>query len=139
MEDAVHEGGCFCGGVRYRTVGEPLSSDVCHCVSCRRASGAQSVAWLTFTLEGFSFVTGDPTPLRSSPGVTRTFCGTCGTSLTYQNDGDPDSIDVTTASLDRPETFPPTRHIWTEDRLAWVGVDEGLPQFHGSSSEDQEI
>jgi hypothetical protein len=71
--------------------------------------------------------------------VTRTFCGTCGTSLTYQNDEDSDSIDVTTASLDWPETFPPTQHIWIEDRLGWVGVDDGLPRFQRSDSEDQEI
>lgn len=134
MEGAVHEGGCFCGKVRYALTGEPQSSDICHCVSCRRTSGAQSIAWLTFPLEGFSFVTGDPTSFHSSQGVTRTFCGTCGTSLTYQNDGDPDSIDVTTASLDQPEKFPPTRHIWTEDRLGWVSVADGLPQFQQGSS-----
>jgi len=43
----MSEGGCLCGAVRYRMVGAPLSSAICHCASCRRASGAPTVAWLT--------------------------------------------------------------------------------------------
>lgn len=123
------EGGCFCGRVRYRVDGEPLQSSVCHCVSCRRTSGAQSVAWLTFSYRRFSFVSGEPADFRSSDEVSRTFCQACGTSLTYRQDGEPGSIDVTAASLDRPAEFPPTRHIWVEDRLAWEGLDHGLPCF----------
>jgi hypothetical protein len=129
MGDYPREGGCICGRVRYRIDGEPLGSAICHCVSCRRASGAQSVAWLTFPLEEFSFVSGDPPEYRSSPGVSRTFCDNCGTSLTYGQDEEPDSIDVTTASLDFPDEFPPTRHIWLEDKVAWEGVNDGLPRF----------
>ena len=129
MGDYPREGGCICGRVRYRIDGEPLGSAICHCVSCRRASGAQSVAWLTFPLEEFSFVSGDPREYRSSPGVSRTFCDNCGTSLTYGQDEEPDSIDVTTASLDLPGECPPTRHIWLEDKVAWESVNDGLPRF----------
>jgi len=129
MSGDPHEGGCFCGRVRYRVTGEPLGSAVCHCVSCRRTSGAQSVAWLTFPHRKFSFVHGEPADYRSSDEVSRTFCQGCGTSLTYRHDEDPDSIDVTTASLDRPEEFPPTRHIWLEDRLAWDVANDDLPRF----------
>ena len=95
-------GGCLCGRVRYSATGEPESSLICHCVSCRRAAGAQSVAWVTFSAGGFSWVSGDPVEHRSSAEVSRTFCGNCGTSLTYQHDADPDFIDVSTASLDDP-------------------------------------
>ena len=41
------EGGCLCGAVRYRISGSPLSSVNCHCESCRRASGAPAVAWIS--------------------------------------------------------------------------------------------
>ena len=134
MIGGPRDGGCFCGRVRYRVTGEPLGSAICHCVSCRKASGAQSVAWLTFPLEGFSFVSGGPAEYRSSDAVSRTFCGGCGTSLTYRHEGDPDSIDVTTASLDLPNELPPTRHIWLEDKLAWEGVNDGLPRFERGGS-----
>jgi hypothetical protein len=134
MIGGPRDGGCFCGRVRYRVTGEPLGSAICHCVSCRKASGAQSVAWLTFPLEGFSLVSGAPAEYRSSDAVSRTFCGGCGTSLTYRHEGDPDSIDVTTASLDLPNELPPTRHIWLEDKVVWEGVNDGLPRFERGGS-----
>lgn len=136
MGEGTYDGGCLCDGVRYTVSGEPESSDICHCVSCRRAAGAQSVAWLTFPRGNFSFVSGEPVEYRSSPEVVRTFCGGCGTSLTYRHDGAPDTIDVTTASLDLPEAFPPTYHVWMEDRVGWESVDDGLPQFRQGSSAD---
>ncbi len=107
MGGGPRDGGCFCGRVRYSVAGEPLGSAICHCVSCRKASGAQSVAWLTFPLDNFSFVSGVPAEYRSSAEVSRTFCEGCGTSLTYRHDGEPDSIDVTTASLDLPDEALP--------------------------------
>jgi hypothetical protein len=130
----VRDGGCFCGKVRYRLSESPPTSVICHCVSCRRASGAQSVAWLTFAVEGFSFISGEPARYRSSAEVVRTFCGQCGTTLTYQHDGDLDFIDVTAASLDDPEEFPPTHHVWMEDRISWDTANDGLQRFERGRS-----
>jgi hypothetical protein len=126
--EKVSDGGCLCAKVRYSVSERPQISAICHCVSCRRASGAQSVAWLTFAIEGFSFVTGDPARYRSSAKVSRTFCGQCGTTLTYQHDDELDFIDVTAASLDDPEEFPPTHHVWMEDAISWDTANDGLPR-----------
>jgi hypothetical protein len=134
MGEDLREGGCLCGGVRYRVSGDPRTSAICHCVSCRRASGAQSVAWVVFPSTAFSFVSGEPAEYRSSAEASRTFCARCGTSLTYQHDGNLDSIDVTAASLDLPDEFPPTRHVWVEDKVAWESVDDGLPRSERGSS-----
>jgi hypothetical protein len=139
MEDDLREGGCFCGKVRYRVSGMPQTSAICHCASCRRASGAQSVAWVTFPYRDFSFISGNPVEYHSSTEVIRTFCGVCGTSLTYRHGGDPDSIDVTVASLDDPDEFPPARHIWLEDKVGWETVNDGLPVFERFSSPAQGV
>ena len=114
------QGGCFCGEVRYRSAAEPIHSTICHCGDCRRAAGAQSVAWVTFRREAFSFTAGQPVRFKSSPPVIRTFCGRCGTSLTYERDDRPGEIDVTTGSLADPEAFPPTQHVFSEQKLSWV-------------------
>src|SRR5215211_6285540 len=86
MADGPYEGGCFCGRVRCRVSGEALRSAVCHCTSCRTATGAQSVAWVSFPYGRFSFIEGEPADFRSSDEVSRTFCQSCGTSLTYRVD-----------------------------------------------------
>ena len=37
-----------CGAVRYRAEGPPVSTSLCHCFSCRRATGGPSLAWAIF-------------------------------------------------------------------------------------------
>jgi hypothetical protein len=136
----MSEGGCLCGAVRYRIgpfrIAEgPLCSCICHCVSCRRASGAPSVAWLTVERAQFEILSGNPLTYGSSPGVTRRFCGRCGSALTYENAESPASIDVTTITLDDPNGFPPTAEVWLEDKVAWQPTAEELRHYRGSSDD----
>lgn len=120
MEQGEIGGGCYCGAVRYRVERPPRVSTICHCEDCRRAAGAQSVAWVTFPAAGFAWVASAATEHASSAGVIRTFCGRCGTSLTYVSEARADEIDVTTASLDDPEAFPPVKPVFAEQKLSWA-------------------
>ena len=129
------EGGCFCGAVRYRASGKALNSMVCHCNSCRRVAGAPVVAWVTFPQASFRFTRGKPSDFRSSPPVRRTFCGKCGTPLTYEHADSPGTLDVTTCTLNAPGAFPPTHHSWLEDNVGWVRFGDGLPEFPQSRRE----
>jgi hypothetical protein len=117
------QGGCLCSAVRFRISGEPVYSSICHCATCRRASAAPSVAWLTFDRGQVEFLSGNPRAYRSSQGVVRQFCGTCGSQLTYESAGSPTSIDITTASLDNPNLFPPTLEVWMEHKVNWETAD----------------
>ena len=132
---AVLEGGCLCGAVRYRAQGDADHRMVCHCESCRRAAGSPVVAWVTFPAADFEFFAGEPVAFQSSAHVTRTFCGRCGTPLTYQRSDEAESIDVTTCSFDEPDTLPPTHHSWLEDSVSWVRFGDGLPT-HRKTSRD---
>ena len=40
---SVRDGGCFCGEIRYRFVGDPLTLYACHCTDCQRETGASFV------------------------------------------------------------------------------------------------
>ena len=64
----------------------------------------------------------------------RTFCGKCGTPLTYQRAATPDKIDVTTVSLARPDDFAPTKEIWIEHKLAWESLNADLEHYPRSSA-----
>jgi hypothetical protein len=133
MTTQTNEGGCLCGSIRYRTSGDPVATSLCHCRSCRRASGAPTVAWAVFRSSDFTFVVGAPTRFHSSPGVTRTFCGNCGTPLTYQREPDTGTIDITTATLDHPDRFAPTCEIWIAHKISWETLNGSIPQHLGSS------
>ena len=123
------EGGCLCGAVRYVAEGRPSNTMVCHCRTCRRAAGSPVVAWVTFPDAAFRFVKGAPSQFSSSAPVKRTFCGECGTPLTYRHDDSRQTVDVTACSLDDPNAFPPTHHSWLAHDLAWVRFGDGLPTF----------
>jgi hypothetical protein len=89
-----HTGRCLCGAVRYRAVGAPEWIANCHCASCRRATGAAMASYAGFATERFAYTAGAPVRFSSSPGVTRSFCGRCGTPLTYEGDRWPGEIHV---------------------------------------------
>ena len=102
---------------------------VCHCRTCRRVAGAPVVAWVTFPVERFRWVKGAATSFHSTELVTRTFCRDCGTPLTYAHRDSPDTLDITTCTLDEPDAFPPTHHSWLSHDVAWVRFGDGLPTF----------
>ncbi|MBK3400088.1 GFA family protein [Methylobacterium sp. IF7SW-B2] len=122
-------GGCRCGAVRYAADGEPWNRTVCHCTDCRAATGAPMVGWLTVRRDACRFTAGPPAWSRSSPRAERAFCPSCGTPLAYRADALPDEIDLTLASLDDPERYPPRDHVWVSRRLSWVALPEGLPAY----------
>ena len=53
-------GGCLCGAVRYEATGRPYNVSHCHCIDCRRASGAPFVTWASFRRSEFRFTKGQP-------------------------------------------------------------------------------
>lgn len=136
--DLVSEGGCLCGAVRYRVIGTPHSNGVCHCRSCRRASGAPSVAWFVVASPQFTILAGQPSTFRSSPPVVRSFCGRCGTPLSYQHDDSPDTIEITTATLDDPELFVPTKEIWLSQKVSWVASNPSVEHYPRGSQDGRD-
>jgi hypothetical protein len=123
------EGGCLCGGVRYRASGQAYGITHCHCQTCRRASGAPFVTWAGFDADKFAYTQGRPVAYASSSHVVRTFCGKCGTPLTYRRLDLPNSIDVTVGSMDAPQSLQPEDHTWTESRLPWIALCDDLPSY----------
>lgn len=123
------EGGCFCGQIRYELLNAPFSSLTCHCVDCRRISGAPFVAWLTVRENEFRIVRGEPETIASSEAVVRTFCGHCGTQLTYRHAKHADEVDVAAGTLDDPAAVPPTFHTWVSQKLPWIALSDGLPRY----------
>ncbi len=87
------------------------------------------MAWAAFRRGEFAITAGNPTAYESSPGVVRTFCGRCGTSLTLADERYPDEVYVALASFDDPEVLPPEFHIWRSNRLSWLETSDNLPRY----------
>ena len=122
-------GGCLCGAIRYHINGEFRSLCNCHCRSCRLATGAPFVAWGTVNRNSFSITDGELQTIVSSPGVRRGFCGKCGTSLTYSHEKHPKEIDICLVTVKDAPVLRPEFHLWVSEKLPWVNIDDGLPQY----------
>jgi hypothetical protein len=129
MANAVHEGGCLCGAIRYRVDGAPVSTNVCYCTQCQRQTGAAMPAFASYKLDRFRLLSGAPTSYRASSFATRQFCATCGSSLFWQRDGD-DELDVFLGTLDEPTHMPPPDdQLWTEHRMPWLPELSGIKAY----------
>lgn len=124
----THTGHCFCRDVVFKVVGPAKYACFCHCESCRRAAGGVYVPWATFAKDSFVVTSGNMIQHHSSPQATRGLCPRCGTSLTYEHEDRAGEIDITLTSFDNPSDFSPLSHIWVEDKLPWVSINDGLPQ-----------
>lgn len=127
------EGGCLCGAIRYRVGGEAVARTLCHCRSCRRATGGASVGWAVFANEDFALLSGELREYESSPGIHWNSCPTCGSLLVYRRDSRPDHTDITSATLDDPDLFPPTAEIWVTQKIAWETLNPDLPHKERST------
>jgi hypothetical protein len=126
--NAMLTGGCFCGWIRYEAA-NPFDETNCHCSICRRTTGAPFIAWFSVPRPRFRFLSGRPTRFQSTQKGARSFCPRCGTQLTFEHDDFPDEIDVTTCSLDDPDSLPPRDHTHMSSKLRWIKLCDQLPEY----------
>jgi hypothetical protein len=124
----IIEGGCLCGGVRYRLHAMPKAGSDCHCEDCRRASGAPYMTWCSVPSKAVEVVRGEPRRVLHADRL-RSFAPCCGTPLFIHDEANSEWTDVTLGSLDDPRAVPPEAVIWIEDKLPWVHLDPSLPAF----------
>lgn len=105
------KGGCLCGDVRLVATGRPYRVGICHCLECRKHSGALFHASAIFP-ETAVTIEGEPHDYNG-----RYFCPRCGSSV-FGRSGD--EIEVNLGTLDHIDQFQPTYELWTIRREAWL-------------------
>src|SRR5437868_5766318 len=127
MNSSIIVGGCLCGSIRYEATGEAYNITHCHCLDCRRSSGAPFVTW-AFSRSGFRLISGRPRELPWGGRLPSVRPG-CGTPLTLLAGPDADEVDVTVCSFDQSTAVTPADHTWVEDRLPWIRLADNLPTY----------
>lgn len=122
-----HTGSCRCGAVRFSTSAEPHHVSYYHCSDCRRASGAPVSAFVGFMAGEVEF-SGTPAQVFANGLVTRSFCGVCGSPLTYADARLAGHLYFVVGAMDRPEDFPPTCHAYVDRQLPYLHMTDGLPR-----------
>jgi hypothetical protein len=133
IEDSSLSGGCMCGAVRYETSGESFGVAHCHCESCRKHNGGPVVTLAGYKADNVVFSGSDRKIYESSPGVGRSFCGNCGTPLTWEGDGGElgQILEIHISTFDDPELLVPTSHGFYSERISWFDIADDLPRHEG--------
>lgn len=132
------EGGCACGGVRYRLLGPPMIVHCCHCRWCQRETGAAFAVNAVIDADRVVHAGETPvlvlTPSESGRGQTIARCPTCQVAVwsNYPDAGERIRF-VRVGTLDRPDLLPPDIHIFTASKQPWVVLPEGaraVPHYY---------
>ena len=123
----TNEGGCLCGAVRFKAEGEPMNVRICHCRKCQKAMGSPFFARALFETKALT-IEGETASYSSSQTLDRVFCKTCGTRL-FSRRSNGTAIGVALATFDDRNAFSPAEHIWVSEKIHWVSIEDGLPQY----------
>ena len=125
-------GGCYCGSLRYESVGDIEASIQCHCRECQYITGGNPNVIMIMPLNGFEFVKGRPKSFKRKDlekAVTRLFCENCGTAIGTKNPNRPNSIILKVGTFDDPSIFKPDIAIFTIDKQKFHYIEDGLKSF----------
>ena len=125
------EGGCACGGVRYR-MSAPMFVHCCHCTSCQTETGSAFAINALIEADRVETLKGSPepvvTPSESGKGQQMWRCPDCHVAVWSNYGGTADILRfVRAGTLDDPAACPPDIHIFTRSKRPWVVLPEGVP------------
>lgn len=128
MAERLETCGCFCGNIKAECVGEPFWINYDHDDDCRRAIGSPLTIWIGYRPEQFRVLAGEVKSFSKTPGVIRTFCDNCGSSIAYTDEGITDELYLTIGFFDHPERFKPLAHGYWRLKLPWIEFADDLPR-----------
>ena len=121
-------GRCLCGAVRFE-IDKVKSLTHCHCVNCRKLTGAAFASYVHVDADKFRFVAGEDMTVRyeSAPGSFRYRCKVCG-CLTPGKASYLPTISIPAGLLDDDPVVRPRLHVFTSSRAPWWTIQDDLPQ-----------
>ena len=126
------QGGCYCGEIRYLSLGQPQASIQCHCRECQYITGGNANVIIIMPVDEFKIVRGKPKEFKRKDienAVTRLFCDKCGTAIGTKSPSRPKSIILKVGPLDDPSIFDLKIAIFTIDKQKFHYIDDNLKCF----------
>lgn len=130
-------GRCHCGKIKYQFETPSEFCSHCHCESCRRTHGSAFVTWTSVSddklkiFEGKEFLKS----YESSPQIVWYNCGHCFSPLFQKTRHSPGRTYITVASLNEALDRLPECHVSIEEKVDWLIVGDGLPQYREKASD----
>lgn len=116
------QGSCLCGGIVYEIDEEHIELiNNCHCVNCRKVSGAAFGTFVQIAGQHFRWIKGQDlvSTFESSPGIHRAFCSVCGSRAPQSRNWE-EHVGIPAGGLDGDPGKVPTLDIFVESKAPWV-------------------
>ncbi len=123
---------CQCGALKAEVEGEIEAVVVCSCTACQRRSGSPFGAGAYFNraqlkLSGearqYTRVADSGVPFHTF------FCPTCGASVYWHSDRDPNRVGIAVGAFADPHFPSPSRSVFDEQKHDWLVFDPAMPGF----------
>jgi len=99
------------------------------------ALGGAFLTWAKVAAGNFVVTKGKVKTIQKTLGITRGFCGDCGTTLTYDAKTEVDGQDFgaddwfAASTLDDPSIIEPRSHVFVSHQQPWIKLADNLPTF----------
>ncbi len=128
-------GRCLCGEITYTLAGELLFLYHCHCVECRRFSGASFATNATVVRADLQIE--DPQHKLSRYPLTtgsRYFCSDCGSPI-YSSADDGEICALHCGNIIDPPAKVLDANLWTSEKCPWAVIDPDVQNFEKAPHE----
>ena len=125
----VLTGRCYCGAITFTMTQKPQTVANCHCDDCRRATGGPVAAFAAMDERAVNFSPDEGRLVNANPGVKRTFCSDCGSSLTGRYDYLPGQVYISLGVIDQANDLAPEIHSHESERFTWLHIDDDLERI----------
>ncbi|HEY2446298.1 MAG TPA: GFA family protein [Rhizomicrobium sp.] len=127
------EGGCACGGIRFRLKTAPMFVHCCHCRDCQRQTGSGFVINALIETDRIELLSAKPEPVPVPTDSGRPHdvyrCPDCRIALWSDYGRRPALRFVRVGTLDHPETIRPDVHIFVRSKRPWIVLTDDVPSF----------
>ena len=135
-----YQASCYCKAVQYEVCADPVDAKLCHCAACQQLHGAPMQWAAIFSKQDVRIIKGvnslkfynSEQNLQERVLPCKVSCASCGTPIADEGRrmwlAFPSLFDFA-ASVDVPEKFRPTCHIFYASRV--MDIYDDLPKWSG--------
>jgi hypothetical protein len=130
----IHQGGCVCGGVRYRTTGPPRRVSACACTWCQKRTGSAFGISVYFDESDVEITRGSLRAYRLTSDAGRwlqsEFCPTCGTTVSWTLEFLPGKRGIAGGTFDQPTFwYDLERFVFARSKPDWLTLPDHLEVY----------
>jgi hypothetical protein len=114
------DGGCLCGGVRFRVSAPPLLTMACHCTGCQKLSASAYSLTIAVPSDGFAVTRGELVIGGLHGPHRQLYCPHCKNWMFTHPHGLDFFVNVRATMLDKHHWYAPFVEVFTSEKLPWA-------------------